>query len=544
MRLLLHMLGLLAVATSRSMTINSFEGDNRWKFLTAYPKHLLVQRLQKDEPRLAIDGKLDDPAWAGADWHDDSFVDIAHHAGHSQLDAVPSYQQASVAALWDANFLYIGARLKEPVVFGVVPPGHNGKQVPYTDNDFEVFVDPSMSTQFYKEYEMNAVGATYDVNWGVPDQDGLACDSNPNRTSPYLPTCVNTSSPFYAGNWTMAGSSGGAGLKSATHTYSALGSINASGAWTLEIAFPIRKGGGQQDGNTTHGGLLDTDASLGFGKAYGRFFDFDRFDPNNGDAGLGLPRYWAADFARTVHPRKFFGPPASTAHPAAQQPFYWCPFFNCSEEIISNAVNATLQKPGAADCAALAADNPTLLGSNPSYGCYWEWVLQNLGTQQYMHRPLHWPTLQFVQSEDVPASRAHETKKACGNIEFPARHLLLAIHTAQSAFKAVSGGKYYAGNMSALLDNSSLCQPPTCAGPDLKYALAHDHIFSFGFFVEQNASVLNDRCSARPCFTATVNVTVPNKAQYSMVATIDQNKLLRVQHEPVAGGEQEAPCLF
>ena len=44
--------------------------------------------------------------------------------------------------------------------------GHN-VVAPYHDNDFEVFIDVSGTGEYYKEYEMNALNATYDINWGV-----------------------------------------------------------------------------------------------------------------------------------------------------------------------------------------------------------------------------------------------------------------------------------------------------------------------------------------------------------------------------------------
>ena len=56
---------------------------------------------------------------------------------------------------------------------------------------------------------MNANNATYDVLWGVPDGAGLNCSASPNHPHAYLPTCVNTSFPGYAGSWTMAGGPGG-----------------------------------------------------------------------------------------------------------------------------------------------------------------------------------------------------------------------------------------------------------------------------------------------------------------------------------------------
>ena len=59
---------------------------------------------------------------------------------------------------------------------------------------------------------MNANNATYDVMWGVPDGAGLNCSASGHH--PYLPTCVNTSFPGYAGTWSMAGGLGG--LRTAT----------------------------------------------------------------------------------------------------------------------------------------------------------------------------------------------------------------------------------------------------------------------------------------------------------------------------------------
>ena len=59
---------------------------------------------------------------------------------------------------------------------------------------------------------MNANNATYDVMWGVPDGAGLSCSASGHH--PYLPTCVNTSFPGYAGTWSMAGGLGG--LRTAT----------------------------------------------------------------------------------------------------------------------------------------------------------------------------------------------------------------------------------------------------------------------------------------------------------------------------------------
>ena len=117
-----------------------------WKFLSSYPQHYLAHRLRPSD-EVVVDGNLSDPCWRDlAEWHEAGFVDITHHS-EASLNAVPSYQQASVAVLWDSDYLYVAARLKEPFVWGLVPNGHNGATVPYKDNDFEVFIDPSGTTQ-------------------------------------------------------------------------------------------------------------------------------------------------------------------------------------------------------------------------------------------------------------------------------------------------------------------------------------------------------------------------------------------------------------
>lgn len=48
--------------------------------------------------------------------------------------------------------------------------GHNA-HAPYSpDNDLEVFIDVSGTTQYYVEFEMSLQNATYDIKWGKPDQ--------------------------------------------------------------------------------------------------------------------------------------------------------------------------------------------------------------------------------------------------------------------------------------------------------------------------------------------------------------------------------------
>lgn len=78
-------------------------------------------------------------------------------------------------------------------------------QVPYVDDDFELFFDVSGSSHFYKEFEMSALNGTYDVLWRAtdpqtPGQGGVPC--NPRA---HLSWCSNSTdhSAGFSGEWTM-----------------------------------------------------------------------------------------------------------------------------------------------------------------------------------------------------------------------------------------------------------------------------------------------------------------------------------------------------
>ena len=51
---------------------------------------------------------------------------------------------------------------------GPKPPG----EVPYHNNDFEVFIDVSGTTEYYKEFEMNARAAWWDLALKAPYENG------------------------------------------------------------------------------------------------------------------------------------------------------------------------------------------------------------------------------------------------------------------------------------------------------------------------------------------------------------------------------------
>ena len=137
---------------------------------------------------------LDDAAWSDAPWTD-GIVDITKHIDSFE-NMVPDVMQLQAKMRWDEDFFYIGAKLNEPYVNATIV-GHNIRP-PYHDNDFETFIDPHGSGEYYVEYEMNVLNSTYDIKWGKPDGTAAQCTHNGSQWDRF-PTCVNTSFSGYAG---------------------------------------------------------------------------------------------------------------------------------------------------------------------------------------------------------------------------------------------------------------------------------------------------------------------------------------------------------
>jgi len=117
---------------------------------------------------IRIDGKLDDPAWAKAQWTAD-FVDIEGPAKPK-----PRFR-TRVKMLWDDSYLYIAAELEEPDVHATLTL-HDS--VIFRDNDFEVFLKPLPATASYYEFEMNALNTGWDLYLSKPYKLGGKADDS------------------------------------------------------------------------------------------------------------------------------------------------------------------------------------------------------------------------------------------------------------------------------------------------------------------------------------------------------------------------------
>ena len=157
-----------------------------------------------------IDGNLNDPAWRKAEWTSD-FVDIEG----ARMPA-PRFR-TRVKMLWDKQYLYIAAELREPNVHGTLTE-HDS--VIFKDNDFEVFVKPLPDTPSYYEFEMNALNTGWDLFLAKPYKFGGHADNS----------------------WDISN------LRTAVTVQGTLNDpSDQDTGWTLEIAYPLNAFASRQE---------------------------------------------------------------------------------------------------------------------------------------------------------------------------------------------------------------------------------------------------------------------------------------------------------
>ena len=113
-------------------------------------------------------GRGDHEAWSAAAWTD-YFVDIE---GYKKPE--PRFETRA-KMLWDDNFFYVHALMEEPCVWATLTE-HDS--VIFQDNDFEVFIDPDGDALRYFEFEVNALGTTWDLFLEKPYRDGGSADDS------------------------------------------------------------------------------------------------------------------------------------------------------------------------------------------------------------------------------------------------------------------------------------------------------------------------------------------------------------------------------
>jgi hypothetical protein len=156
---------LLVLAASGDASVSRLQGVDqtmpRASLRDAVPVPRAYLAPLRKEP-IAIDGRLDDPAWRRVAWSD-SFVDI-----EGDIRPVPRLR-TRVKMLYDSTSWYIAAQLEEPHLWATI---RERDAVIFQDNDFEIFVDPDGDTHRYFELEANALGTPWDLFLPKPYRDG------------------------------------------------------------------------------------------------------------------------------------------------------------------------------------------------------------------------------------------------------------------------------------------------------------------------------------------------------------------------------------
>ena len=98
--------------------------------------------------RMAIDGRLDRPAWRDAP-RSPRFVDL--------VTGVPDFLETRMASLWDDEYLYVAFWVSEPDVRAKLAERDS---LVWTENDVEIFIG---GEDCYYEFEINALGTVYEV---------------------------------------------------------------------------------------------------------------------------------------------------------------------------------------------------------------------------------------------------------------------------------------------------------------------------------------------------------------------------------------------
>jgi hypothetical protein len=157
----------------------------------------------KTDKNIQIDGKLDESTWQAITATRD-FQDI-----QGNLKPLPFYQ-TNVKMLWDDEYFYFGAYMKEPHIWGKLT---ERDAVIFYDNDFEIFLDPDGDSHNYYEFEMNALNTVWDLLLLRPyREDG---------------------EPKVLDSWDIQG------LKTAVHINGTLNnSTDIDSFWSVEIAIP------------------------------------------------------------------------------------------------------------------------------------------------------------------------------------------------------------------------------------------------------------------------------------------------------------------
>ncbi|EWM22453.1 carbohydrate-binding family 9-like protein [Nannochloropsis gaditana] len=198
----------------------------------SYPRQLVVRKLQPGQ-LITADGQLDEEAWAETPWSA-PFEDIEGDLGP------PPQFETKVKMRYDDDCLWVAAYMEEPQAWATQQETNS---IVYLDNDFEVFVDPNGDNHYYKEVEINAHGASWNLLLVQPYVDGgpavcngtlaTMCASNYSSPSSSSSSSPGPSVPA----WDLSSS-----LKAGVSVDGALNdpAVGSKG-WSAEMCLPLKE---------------------------------------------------------------------------------------------------------------------------------------------------------------------------------------------------------------------------------------------------------------------------------------------------------------
>jgi hypothetical protein len=145
---------------------------------------------------IVVDGKLAERDWKSAAIISD-FEDI-----EGGTKPKPTFN-TTVKMMWDSQYLYIGAVLQEPHLWGTLKKYDD---IIYRDHDFEVFLDPTGDAEHYFEIEINVLGTIMDLYMNKPYKKGGTFDLGWNATgiisAVHVDGTINNNADIDS-NWTV-----------------------------------------------------------------------------------------------------------------------------------------------------------------------------------------------------------------------------------------------------------------------------------------------------------------------------------------------------
>ncbi len=197
MRFLLPTLVFMLLLVVSCNTTSNKAGDAVIKLDIIKPQQYVVCKTQSP---LKIDGRAEEAAWEAVPFTN-SFIDIE--------GVKKTKYDTKVKMLWDEQYFYVYAQLMEPHIWANL---YQRDTVIFYNNDFEVFLDPSMDTYNYGEIELNALNTVWDLNLDKPYRVKGNADNNWNLDK----------------------------FKSAVQIYGTINNPNdTDSCWTVEMAIPM-----------------------------------------------------------------------------------------------------------------------------------------------------------------------------------------------------------------------------------------------------------------------------------------------------------------